>query len=88
MSIISLFLFSSYFSSVEAEISDERWWRGCKPNLDHTIGCSEHQFPHHDHEYTVDECVCDTELCNKEMGPLPTSTTSKTTTPSGNIKFV
>ena len=50
-----------------------------------TIGCTEHKWLHHDHEYLVDECVCDTELCNKDMQPIPSSTTSKSTTPSGKV---
>ena len=72
--------------SVEDEVSDEHWWRGCK--MRDSIGCSEHKWLHHDHEYLVDECVCDTELCNKDMQPIPSSTTVKTSTPSGNTFFL
>ena len=46
------------------------------------IGCSEHKFG--ESGEVVDECICDTELCNKEMGPIPeTTTTSPTTTTEG-----
>ena len=46
------------------------------------MGCSEHKFIHDGHEDLVDECVCDTELCNTQVGPIPeTTTTEKTTTP-------
>ena len=72
--------------SVEDEVSDEHWWRGCK--MRDSIGCSEHKWLHHDHEYLVDECVCDTELCNKDMQPIPSSTTVKSTTPSGKLLFI
>ena len=35
-------------------------------------------------EIIVDECICDYNLCNSEMGPIPESTTtSKTTTTEG-----
>ena len=54
-------------------------------NFEHKTGCYQHDFSHHDHEYLVDECVCDTELCNKDMQPIETSTTAKTTTSLGNI---
>ena len=50
-------------------------------DLDKVMGCSQHPFTHDGEEYLVDECVCDTPFCNKEMGPIPTTTsTEKTTT--------
>ena len=70
---------------VDDVIAEEKWWRGCKMDLNKTMGCSQHKFVHDNHEFLVDECVCSTELCNKEMGPLPetTSTPKTSTTTSG-----
>ena len=71
---------------VHEELTEDHWWRGCKVNINHTIGCSQHKFLHHDVEYLVDECVCDTELCNKDMDPIPeTTSTPKITTTSKGI---
>ena len=69
-------------SLVEPDASEGHWWRGCKENVNKTIGCSEHKWYHNDQEYLVDECVCDTRLCNEHMDPIPDKTTStiKTTT--------
>ena len=59
------------------------WQRGCKPLGDETLGCSEHEFSHDGQEITVDECICNSNLCNNEMGPMETSTTPKITTSKG-----
>ena len=67
-------------------VADDHWWRGCKPNHDEPLGCSEHNFPHDGYDVLVDECVCDTDMCNTEMGPIPTVTsTTTTTTPQGML---
>lgn len=60
---------------VHEETKDDHWWRGCKSNVDKMTGCSQHPFTHHGEEYVVDECVCNTPGCNKEMGPIPETTT-------------
>ena len=63
-----------------------KWWRGCKPDHDEPLGCTQHKFNHGDQEYVVDECVCKETECNKEMGPIPTdTTTAPTTTPKGKL---
>ena len=38
---------------------------------------------------TIDFCICGENLCNKDMGPIPTVTTStsRTTTPGDNWIF-
>ena len=59
------------------------WWRGCKPLINETNGCTEHKWFHNEKEMTVDECICDTDLCNTEMGPIVSTSTEKTTTPEG-----
>ena len=69
---------------VHNDSSEEHWWRGCKSDRDEPLGCTEHKFFHGDQEILVDECVCKEDLCNKDMGPLPTeTTTTPTTTPRG-----
>ena len=60
---------------VHPDSEQDHWWRGCKLDLDSVMGCSQHPFTRHGEEYLVDECVCDTPLCNNEMGPIPETTT-------------
>ena len=70
---------------VATDGSPEKWRRNCKVVKSSTIfGCSQHDFGVNGNVIVVDECVCDTDLCNKIMGPIPetTSTTQTTTTPS------
>ena len=31
------------------------------------MACTQHEFVHHGHNVTVDECVCRGDLCNKDM---------------------
>ena len=71
---------------VTTEGIEEQWVRNCNFNKDHdTLGCSQHQFDHEGHNFTVDVCVCGSDLCNTEMGPIPdtTTTTLPTTTNEG-----
>ena len=64
------------FCLVPSEGEEEHWWRGCKILPENSeVGCTEHSFNHDGHEYLVDECVCDHDLCNKEMQPIPETTT-------------
>ena len=63
---------------------DEKWQRGCKMLINQTLGCSQHKWFHDDKETVVDECVCNTNLCNEEMDPIPDKTsTKKPTSPDG-----
>ena len=55
------------------------WWRGCKAKHEELLICTEHKISHNDREITYDECLCDTNECNREMGPIVTPTTSTTT---------
>ena len=73
------------YNSVHEDSSDDHWWRGCKPDHGEPLGCTQHNFEHHDHDELVDECVCKEELCNREMGPIETSTSVSTTTIKGNL---
>ena len=52
---------------VHQNISDEHWWRGCKSSQGLPMGCRQYQMVHHDHNVTVDECVCYGDFCNKNM---------------------
>ena len=60
---------------------ESHWWRGCKTLTEGAkLECTEHKFVHHEHEYLVDECVCDEDLCNAKMDPIPQTSTSPLTT--------
>ena len=39
-----------------------------------------------DKEIEVDECICKTDLCNEEMGPIPDTTTKMTSTTTKECK--
>ena len=58
------------------------WQRGCKIMVNQTIGCSQHKWFHDGKEQTVDECICKNNLCNKDIQPIP-----ETTTPKGILFF-
>ena len=60
------------------DTSIARWRRDCRPKEGETFGCSEHKF--RGSGITVDECLCDTNLCNSKMGPILTSTSITTST--------
>ena len=48
------------------------WWRGCRQLKENEqLGCEEHITEHTGYDIVVDECICKTDLCNKEMGPIP-----------------
>ena len=59
---------------VHNDSSEEFWWRGCKPKHEEPLICSEHKYQYHDRDVYIDECLCDTDLCNKDMAPLVTTT--------------
>ena len=45
--------------------------------VNQTIGCSQHKWFHDGKELTVDECICNNNLCNKDIQPIPETTTPK-----------
>ena len=50
----------------------DMWWRGCRQLKENEqLGCEEHITEHTGYDIVVDECICKTDLCNKEMGPIP-----------------
>ena len=59
-----------------------KWRRGCKYESVVNYGCRQHDFGINGKVLIVDECVCDSDECNREMGPIETST-PKTTTNKG-----
>ena len=61
---------------VHNDSSEDHWWRGCKPRHGDPLTCTEHTRQFHDHDIIFDDCVCDTDLCNKNMGPLVSTTPS------------
>ena len=75
---------ANVFISVHEDPSEDHWWRGCRPDHGEPLGCTQHNFYHHDHDELVDECVCKEALCNREMGPIETTTKISTTTIKGS----
>ena len=57
----------------------ELWWRSCKAKHNDQLLCTEHKSMFNDHEVIKDECLCDTDECNRDIGPIVTPTTSTTT---------
>ena len=85
---------SNSIPSVTTEGIEEKWSRDCnflEPNTTVGLGCDQHKIDSNGHEVTVDICFCGSSLCNKEMGPMPETTSSSstpittTTTAKGNI---
>ena len=52
---------------VHQDVSEEHWWRGCKMAPGEPMECTQHEFVHHGHNVTVDECICRGSMCNKNM---------------------
>ena len=80
----SKYFLSSFVLGTESNDTNTiRWRRDCGPKDGNSMGCTEHKY--HGSDIIVDECMCDTSLCNREMGPIPTSTlpTTMTTTHQG-----
>ena len=71
------------------DTTEEKYHRDCMVMVNQSIGCSEHTVKLLNREIVVDVCLCNTDLCNKEMGPMPetTSTAKSTTTNQGNEPF-
>ena len=73
--LVSVFVaygFPSFNSLPVNSTSEEFWWRGCKPRHDDPLLCMEHKTEYHDRNVVYDECVCDTNECNRVMGPIVT----------------
>ena len=67
---------SKILFAVSKDNNTIEWRRNCKPRLGVDLGCRQHEAFHG--FLTVDECLCTSDLCNKDMGIMP----SETTTPS------
>ena len=59
---------------VHNDSTEDFWWRGCMPRHETPLTCAEHKLEYHDREVIIDQCVCDTALCNKDMGQLVSTT--------------
>ena len=77
--IIVIYYCKTFFV-VPEEGEEPKWVRDCKHDIDNTLGCSQHKWMHDGHETLVDECVCNTDLCNREMESTTKWTTPTTTT--------
>ena len=85
----SKYFLSSFILGTESNDTNTiRWRRDCRPKDGDSMGCTEHKY--HGSDIVVDECMCDTSLCNREMGPIPTSTspTTITTTHQGPTPII
>ena len=62
-----------------------KWRRDCKYANASVVkyGCTQHDFGINGKTIQVDECVCDTDECNRVMGPIDTTSTAPTTTHKG-----
>ena len=49
-----------------------QWRRDCWYDTDVELGCAQHVIPNEN--YVIDACFCAHDLCNEDMGPLPTTT--------------
>ena len=57
------------------ETSKEVWVRGCDC-FEHPVDAEMKCGRNRENETVVDFCICGEDLCNKDMGPLPTVTTT------------
>ena len=71
-------LFCKVFCSSIISVEDGKtyWRRDCIDSEHMSVGCQKEGINGTEIEY----CVCKEEGCNKEMGELPTSSTTATTT--------
>ena len=69
------------------EEGETKWSRDCTHNVNKTIGCQKRSWPHDGQETIIDECICDKDLCNKDMEAI-TSSTAKTTTTNGRQNYI
>ena len=64
-------------------IEEGEWWkRSCKTMAEHPVGCERHSLDDGD---VIDECICDIDLCNKDMGPATDTTTPITSSTTEGI---
>ena len=78
-------LINEHFFAVTEDKSTEIWRRNCKhKSNEEQVGCSEHKWM--GGIILVDECICEGDLCNGDMGPYTststTASTSSKTSPS------
>ena len=78
-------LINEHFFAVTEDKSTEIWRRNCKhKSNEEQVGCSEHKWM--GGMILVDECICEGDLCNGDMGPYTststTASTSSKTSPS------
>ena len=73
---ILLFCKIFYSSIISVEDGKTYWRRDCIDSEHMSVGCQKEGINGTEIEY----CVCKEEGCNKEMGELPTSSTTPTTT--------
>ena len=70
------------------DTSKEIWVRDCFEHpVDVEMKCEQHM----ENETMVQVCICAGNMCNKDMGPIPTitsTTTSKTPLPDGANIFL
>ena len=66
---------------VDGSEDQEEWRRFCNTVSEDSLGCHE-IYP--SSGVVVRDCVCDTDLCNDYMDPIPTETTSAETTSNSN----
>ena len=64
------------------------WRRDCKYASVVTYGCKQHDFGIDGKVIQVAECVCDGDECNREMGPMESTSTAQTTTNKGTSNFL
>ena len=64
---------------MEHDTSAEVWKRNCKHREENEqLGCTQHKWM--GGVILVDECICEVDLCNGVMGPIPESTTTTKST--------
>ena len=64
--------------AVTEDKSSEIWRRNCKHKSDEEqVGCSEHKWM--GGIMLVDECICEGDLCNRDMGPYTSTSTTAST---------
>ena len=61
--------------------NDQIWRRDCVK--EDFVGCKKETLNNGTETWEVELCVCNEKFCNEKMGDLPTSSTTKTTTPEG-----
>ena len=63
----------------------EKWRRDCKYTSVVNLGCHQHELGLYGKTIVVDECICNIDECNRQMGPIETTSHSPETTTKGNL---